>query len=359
MTAYAVIMAGGSGERFWPVSRKDRPKQLLKLTHPEQTLLEEAVERISPLIPKDNVLIATGKPLEEPVRNASLVPDGGVLAEPAKRNTLGCLAWVAAQLLSRNADPKDTVMAILTADHKIGDPELFRSTVAKALTAAEKSGGLVTIGIRPSRPETGYGYVELGDAFDSEEPKVYRSASFREKPNEEAAERYIQSGNFLWNSGMFFWTLEAFLRELSHAEPDAYQTVRGIANLLSEGRIEEAEQAFAGLPNESIDYALLEKASQVYTVAGEFMWDDVGSWDALERSMPVNDDANVIHGAALVLDSSGTIVYNDEPDMLVTAVGIEDLIVVVSKGAVMVCPKSKAQRVKELLKELPQESPLR
>lgn len=357
MTSYAVIMAGGSGERFWPVSRRDRPKQLLRLTDPDQTLLEEAVNRISPLVGTGNVLIATGKSLLDPIQSADLVAKDNVLAEPAKRNTLGCLAWVAANLLARHPGQESEVaMAVLTADHKIAEPDLFRQTVSTALDTARRTNGLVTIGIRPSRAETGYGYVELGDSIA---PGVFHAKQFREKPNLETARHYVASGNFLWNSGMFFWTLRAFLGELSHANPDVYSTVLQIAAKLKEGDEATAAHLFEALPNESIDYALLEKANQVYSVAGEFPWDDVGAWDALERSMPIDSDANMVHGQALVLDSTGTIVYNDQPDTLVAAVGLKDLVVVVANGAVMVCPKADAQRVKELLQALPSDSHLR
>lgn len=360
MTRYAVIMAGGSGERFWPVSRRHRPKQLLKLTHPDETLLEEAVNRISPLILVGQVMIATGLSLVEAVREAKLVSDENVLAEPAKRNTLGCLVWVAANLLSRHHGSEDTVsMAVLTADHKIGEAERFRETVDKALATAEKTNGLVTIGIHPTRPETGYGYVEQGQIIDSGSPEVYAVESFREKPDFATATHYIESENYLWNSGMFFWTLRGFLAEMSHCNPEVYQTILQLARLIGEGQDDLATSAFHDLPSESIDYALLEKAHQVYTVRGDFPWDDVGAWDALERSMPLDDDANVIQGKAMVVDTSGMIVYNDDPDVLVTTVGVHDLIVVVTESAVMICPKADAQRVREILQKLPVDSDLR
>ncbi len=353
-------MAGGSGERFWPVSRKHRPKQLLKLTHPDETLLEEAVNRIAPLIPKEQVLIATGNHLLEPIQNANLIPSEGVIAEPAKRNTLGCLAWVAAYLLAKHpSDDANVSMAVLTADHKIGEPQLFRDTVAAALNTASSTGGLVTIGIKPTRPETGYGYVEVGSALSGDEPKAYRAEKFREKPDYETAQHYVQSGNFLWNSGMFFWTLRGFLTEMSHTAPEVYATILEMSKQIAAKDMSAAAKLFDTLPSESIDYALLEKASQVYTVAGNFPWDDVGAWDALERSLPCDTEANVVQGQAMVVDSKGTIIFNDEPNILVSTIGVEDLIVVVTNGAVMICPKSDAQRVKELLQRLPAESPLR
>lgn len=353
-------MAGGSGERFWPVSRKHRPKQLLKLTHPDETLLEEAVNRIAPLIPREQVLIATGTHLLTPIQEANLVPSESVIAEPAKRNTLGCLAWAAAHLSALHpGDDGNVAMAVLTADHKIGEAPLFRDTVAVALETAHKTGGLVTIGIKPTRPETGYGYVEVGGSIRNESPQAYRAERFREKPDLETAQHYVESGNYLWNSGMFFWTLKGFLGEMSHANPEVYATILQMAKQMAAKDFAGAAATFETLPSESIDYALLEKASQVYTVAGSFPWDDVGAWDALERSLPSDEDANVVQGNAMVVDSEGMIVFNDEPNVLVTAVGVEDLVIVVTNGAVMVCRKSEAQRVKEILQKLPSESHLR
>jgi mannose-1-phosphate guanylyltransferase len=360
MIRYAVIMAGGSGERFWPVSRQDRPKQLLRLTHPEQTLLEEAVLRAEPMFGVGNTFIATGHSLRKSILATGLIESQNILAEPCKKNTLGCLAWVAANLVARHAGGEAGVsMAVLTADHSIGTPEVFRQTLDKALTTAEKTGGLVTIGIKPVRPETGYGYVELAEVVDPSAPEVFRVSKFREKPDLKTAEHYVGSGNYLWNSGMFFWTLKAFLAEMSHANPEVFQTIVQMATLIRQGSEDSAAKVFEDLPSESIDYALLEKANQVYTVAGSFPWDDVGAWDALERSLPSDENSNVILGEAIAVESEGTIIYNDSKRMLATTIGVKDLIIVVTDNAVLVCPKSEAQRVKEILKELPSDSHLR
>ena len=360
MIRYAVIMAGGSGERFWPVSRQNRPKQLLRLTHPEQTLLEEAVLRAEPMFGGGNTFVATGHSLRESILATGLIQAENVLAEPCKKNTLGCLAWVAANLVARHAGKEGEVsIAVLTADHAIGTPDVFRKTLDKALTTAESTGGLVTIGIKPVRPETGYGYVELAEVVDASAPEVFRVSKFREKPDLKTAEHYVGSGNYLWNSGMFFWTLKAFLSEMSHANPEVFQTIVQMATLIRQGSEDAAATVFADLPSESIDYALLEKASQVYTVAGSFPWDDVGAWDALERSLPTDENSNVVLGDAIAVESEGTIIYNDSDRMLATTIGVKDLIIVVTDNAVLVCPKSEAQRVKEILKKLPADSHLR
>jgi mannose-1-phosphate guanylyltransferase len=344
----AIIMAGGSGERFWPLSRPHRPKQLLRLTSPDQTMLEEAVRRIEPLVGEGEVYVATGLGLRAAICEAGIVAADKVLAEPARRNTLGCLAWTAATLLARHGDEPVT-MAILTADHKIGEPERFRETVRRALEAAEERGCIATIGVRPTRPETGYGYIEYED---SPGETVHRSRRFREKPNREQAQEFLKAGSFLWNSGMFFWTLETFLDELGRADPATVDKVRAMADALRAGDEQRAARAFETLPNLSIDYALLEKARNVCVVPAEFPWDDVGAWDSLERTLPLDSAGNVIQGDALLLDTSGCVVYNESPGVKVCVLGCEDLVVVATGDAVLVVPKGRAQEVKRLVAEL-------
>lgn len=337
-------MAGGSGERFWPLSRKLRPKQLLRLTDPEKTMLHEAVDRIAPLVGKENVYIATATHLADPIREAGIVPDSNIIAEPDKRNTLGCLAWVSANFLARGHD--DVSIAILTADHKIEEPELFRSTVDAAMTLAEATGGLVTMGITPSRPETGYGYIEGGPETGPSARKVLR---FREKPDLETAKRFVDNGNFFWNSGMFFWTQRAFLSELGNAEPDAHRILHAIAEALARNDQEGAIEHFRTIPNLSIDYALMEKARDVYVIQAQFPWDDVGSFDSLFRTMQVDENGNVIIGVVSVKDCVGCVFYNESTSGVLTAVGMKDIIMVQTDDVVLVAPASDAQRVKELV----------
>jgi mannose-1-phosphate guanylyltransferase len=340
----AVIMAGGSGERFWPLSRKLRPKQLLRLTDPDKTMLQEAVDRIAPLVGRENVYIATATHLEEPIRAAKIVPDQNVIAEPDKRNTLGCLCWVAATFLAKGLD--DISVAILTADHVIENPELFRSTVDQALSLSEKTDGLVTMGVAPTRPEIGYGYIECGTAIDEFVKKVAR---YREKPDLETAKEFVSNGNFYWNSGMFFWTQSAFFKELSDTQPDAVALIKTMSMALQSGNRAKAIEEFRNIPNISIDYALMEKASQVYVVKAEFPWDDVGSFDSLFRTMPVDDNGNVLIGKIACTDCSGCIFYNDSAKSVLTAVGLKNMIIVQTDDVVLAAPSTDAQRVKELV----------
>ncbi len=344
-------MAGGSGERFWPLSKPGRPKQLLKLTHPDETMLEEAVKRIQPLVGDGNVYVATGRSLRQPIEESRIVPTSNVIAEPLKRNTLGALTWVAAVMLAQDSGP--VTLGIVTADHKIGDPERFRKVVETAMTVAEAGGGLGTIGIVPDRPETGYGYIEVDPApLDSNGRKYFKGRSFREKPSLATAEEFVKAGNFYWNGGMFFWTLDGFMSELEHAHPDAHTATLKMAEALRKGDEAAAEHVFEALPNLSIDYALMERAKNVFVVPSDFPWDDVGAWDALERSMEPNEQGNVIQGNVIAIDTSGCILYNEDPDAVLSVLNVEGLIVVSTPGAVLVCRKEDAQRVKEIVKQL-------
>jgi mannose-1-phosphate guanylyltransferase len=348
-TRVAVIMAGGSGERFWPLSRPGRPKQLLRLTDPAATMLEEAVARVEPQFGPGNVYIATSTPLRSAVIESGVVDESRVLSEPARRNTLGAQAWVIAQLLASGLD--DASVAVLTADHYIGDPDRFRGCVAAALDVAEAEGGIVTIGIPPDRPETGYGYIENDSELSvqaSDGRSVTRSKSFREKPSEETAHEFLAAGTFLWNGGMFFFTVASFLAELQKAQPEAYASTLAVAEALKQGDERLAVEHFEALPNISVDYAVMERAEKVFVVRADFPWDDVGAWDAMERTMPRSEEGNVVQGDAIVLDTRGSIVINESDGVVVGTLGIENLVVVATNDAVLVCPKGEAQRVRLL-----------
>lgn len=343
----AIIMAGGSGERFWPVSRNSTPKQLLKLADPDRTLLEQARDRVEPLVGNRKVFIAIGKTVEHAVRDADLVPQANVLVEPAKRNTLGCLCWAAANLIAR--EMHETTIAVVTADHLIQDEDAFRNCINLAMQTAEETKGLVTIGIKPTRPETGYGYIEVASgSLDSATPVV----SFHEKPTAEIAQQFLDNGNFFWNSGMFFWTVDAFLHGLSLAMPEVERLTAQMANLIMLGEKEAAELKFEEIPNQSIDYALMEKASNVYMVPATFGWDDIGAWDALSRTFEQDDSGNVHVGDVEVVDSADSIVYNEAPGVTVAVVGMKDVVVVTTADAVLVIPKDQAQRVREIVAKL-------
>lgn len=344
----AVVMAGGSGERFWPVSTRLRPKQFLRLTSPDKSLLEESVERGAALA-SGGVYVATGTHLTElTLKTCSNLQPDSVLSEPAKRNTAGCLVWVAANLLARDPAARESLaIGVLTADHRIHPLDGFLRTAGHAMRIAEQTGGLVVLGIRPTRPETGYGYIEVGDARQG----GYQALRFREKPDLDTAKAFLQEGRFLWNSGMFFWTLNGFLLELRSAAPDLADAVDSIAESLSQGDTSRAESEFLGIRSVSIDYALMERSKQVYVVEAEFEWDDLGSWDAMSRSYEPDEDGNVAFGSSRLLHTRDSVVYNESRHQQVCVLGLEGVVVVATDDSVLVVPKSRAQEVKRFVQE--------
>jgi mannose-1-phosphate guanylyltransferase len=357
----AVIMAGGSGERFWPLSRKSKPKQLLRLANPDESLLSEAVARLAKKIPDTDIFIATARHLCKSIENAQLpIPSDNILAEPCKRNTSGCLYFVAANMLARFGDEAESItLAIVTADQEIKNAPLFLETVETALDAAEKADALVTIGIFPSRPETGYGYIEMVTdqgpiAGSTEENAVFPVVRFVEKPDSESVRRFLATGHYLWNSGMFFWRLETFMNELKKVQPEAEQKIRDMAAALKANDQNTVDEIFATLPDISIDYALMERASKVLVAPGDFHWDDVGAWDALDRNFPQDEQGNVAIGDPVLVDVENSIVYNDSgaEKIAVGVVGMRDVVVVVSDDGILVAPKAKAQDVKAVVREL-------
>lgn len=347
-----VVMAGGSGERFWPLSRPGRPKQLLRLTSPDATMLEEAVQRLQPLF-NEHVFVATSAPLREPVLASEAVPADHVLTEPTKRNTLGAKCWIIANCLARGLE--NATIAVVTADHLILEPEKFRACVAAAMDIAEDHGGIVTLGIPPTRPETGYGYIEEGrdEVVSARDGRsAYRSKSFREKPSQPTAEEFVQAGNFLWNGGMFFFTVSGFMEELAHCQPEAHAATLDMAGALKAGDEIAAQKHFERLPDISVDYAVMERASKVYVLRTDFPWDDVGAWDAMERTMPLDASGNVVQGRATVLESHNCVVVNDNPTQVIGTIGLRDMVVVATEDAILVCPKDQAQRVRLIVREL-------
>ena len=354
----AIIMAGGAGERFWPLSRQDQPKQLLCLTSPEHTMLDEAVARVAPLIPTEDVYVQTSARLRSAIAGAGLgVPAENLIAEPLRRNTSGCLSYAAAYVMAHyGADSESITMGVLTADHDIGDVKGFRETIGVALDAAEREAQLVTIGIVPTRAATGYGYIEVdgGSVAVGHGPTVHKVGSFHEKPDLELAEEYLAGGNFFWNSGMFFWRISTFLSELDDACPSLATATREMSAAMSAGDEKEVLRIFEGVENISIDYALMERAKNVAVVRATFPWDDVGTWASLGRSRSVDGSGNVLQGDPVVLDCRGSIVYNASgaEKMAVGVVGMEDVVVVVTDDAVLVVPKDRTEDVKRVVQSL-------
>lgn len=364
----AVVMAGGAGERFWPLSRTRRPKQLLRLTGTGESMLAEAIARLAPLIPPKDIHVVTGEHLVDAIRAAEVgVPPENVIAEPCKRNTAGCLAYATAHLLVKyrgefppdSPDAQNTLsVAVLTADQTIDDDDAFRRAVTTALTAAESEHAIVTIGVVPSRPETGYGYIQIPEdkrpLTGYGPPDVFPVTAFHEKPNGETAQRFLESGRFFWNSGMFFWNLGDFMRELTAASPPFAGAITQMANAMCEGRDGRVRGIFEQLPPAPIDTVLMEKAKKVLVARAPFAWDDVGAWPALDRTHPHDDQGNVLVGKPVAVDCSNCIIYSEgEPGAReVAVVGAKDLVVVVCDDAVLVVSKDRAQDIREAVAEM-------
>lgn len=357
MKRTAVIMAGGSGERFYPLSRTKRPKQLLPLIRHDKMMIEEAIERVAPLIPYEDIYIITSKVLQHTMREMlPAIPPENIIAEPYKRNTAPCLALAASVICAKYAKectPEQISTAVLTADHYFSDEDVFRKQIDEALTFAEQHASIVTLGITPSRPETGYGYIECGEAVSGDILNVER---FREKPNAETAQEFIDAGNYLWNGGMFFYRCDTFINGLIEHEPEVGNKIHEMASLLEhdvhvaiDGSSEVIDDIFNNFPDISIDYGLMERAENVAVLPSKFQWDDVGSWDSLDRTNPHDDNDNVTIGLTTVIDSQQTIVanYSTNSEIMVSAIGLEDMIIVVTDDSIVVCPKDRAQDVKK------------
>ncbi|MCF6286050.1 MAG: hypothetical protein L3K26_12785 [Candidatus Hydrogenedentes bacterium] len=356
----AVIMAGGSGERFWPVSRRLHPKQLLRLTSPTDTMLHEAGKRLLPLFPEADIYVQTGPELVPAIREAALgIPEENIIAEPCRRNTAGCLSYAAAYMMARyKNDGSGLSMAVVTADHRIGNPDAFVATLRKALETVEAEPALGTIGIPPTRPATGFGYVQAALPENAAKldnvPQAFPVASFQEKPPLEIAERYVAEGNYFWNSGMFFWNIGTFVSQFEKADPAYGKAIHAMTAAMAADDTATVNQVFNGLKGISIDYALMEKAERVVMINATFAWDDIGTWSALDRAEAGDDAGNVCNGDPVLIDCDDCIVYNDEgaDGRAVAVIGVSNLVVVATKDAVLVVPKDRTEDVKKAVQEL-------
>jgi mannose-1-phosphate guanylyltransferase len=337
-----VILAGGIGSRFWPASTPDRPKQILPLAS-DRPLITDTVERIRPLVPLDRVRVLTGRELVAPIAGAvpDLDPDRHFLVEPRARGTAPVLVWAAHTLAA--ADP-DAIMVSLHADHVIRPEPAFRDLVAAAARAADRHDRLFTIGVRPTRPETGYGYIRRGDALDDGGAHAVRA--FVEKPDADTAAAYLADGGYLWNSGIFVWRAARLLDEVRAHTPE-------LAELLP--LLDDADVAgfFDAAPSLSIDRGVLERSQRVGVVEATFDWDDVGTWDAAGRTRPGDAAGNVALGPAELRDAGSCVVWN-ETDEPVVVFGARDLVVVRRDGVTLVLPRDRAADLKTLLDSLPE-----
>jgi len=349
---YALILAGGSGERFWPLSRRNRPKQLLRLVS-ERTLLEETVARLEGFVPTERILILTNIEQEKGVRDLlEGFPKQNIIAEPTKRDTAAAVAlgagWVAAR------DHSATMLAF-PADHVIADRAAFQETMKTAAAAAEETGALVTIGIKPTWACPGFGYIEQGEPVrlrSDGKIAVHRVVRFREKPNIDLAESFLRKGNFRWNAGMFVWSVPTVLSEFNRHAPELADFISQVRSPKDLDQI--LHERFAKLPRISFDYAIMEKAEHVLVVEASFDWDDVGSWQAVARYFKKDEHGNAANGALTALDSSDNIIFNDG-ETTIALLGVHNLIVVRTGDAILICHRHQAEKIKNLVGTLPPE----
>ncbi len=343
---YGVIMAGGSGTRFWPLSRAARPKQLLPLAGGEESLLRATMRRLEGLIATDHILVVTSEALAAQTRAAlPELPAANILAEPVGRNTAPCVGW-AASVVART-DP-EAVLVVLPADHFIADEPAFRAVIEQAVEAA-RGGDMVTVGIKPTRPETGYGYIELGEELGS---SLHRARRFVEKPDEVRARQFLAAGRFLWNSGMFFFRADTVLEAVERDLPGLSEMLKKYDAAALKG--EEAalvQSTYASLPDVSIDHGVMEKAARVAVIPGDFGWSDVGSWTSAWELAAQDEAQNALFGDVVSVDARGCYVRAAE-GKVVAIVGLEDIVVVDTPDALLVMPRSRAQDVRAVVNEL-------
>ena len=348
-----VIMAGGSGTRFWPLSRRSRPKQFLDFIDGKKSLIQLTAERLESLPYKTSVLVASGESHIELVREH--LPNSVILAEPCARNTAACLGYAAKQI-EEKVGPK--VMLCLPADHLIANVTEFYAIIQSAYELVQSGEHLVTLGLKPTRPETGYGYIKCGGPESDSSPAL-KVEKFVEKPDSKTAETYLKSGDYFWNSGMFLWRSDTLIESLGEHFPSLMEGLdRMFAGGLEGSELEaNIRKIFPSLESESIDTGLMEKANNVVMFPAENLgWSDVGAWDAWSEnaSSEIKDkDGNVSYGDVKLINSSGCSVYSEKK--FVATIGMEDLIVVDTEDALLICPASKAQDVKKIIQELEKE----
>lgn len=345
MKTFGVIMAGGEGSRFWPLSRRKTPKQLLNLSGKE-IMVNEAIDRLTCVADKRDIFVVTGADQADRMRAATAerIAADHVLVEPAARNTAACIGYAAFKIMKLYGD---ALMVITPSDAYIADTDAFASVMTAAARAALKSDSLVTVGIKPTFPATGYGYIR----YETSDAPAKKVLQFVEKPDKKTAERYLAEGGYVWNSGIFLWKASVILQKFQTFLPDIYASLQTIFDG-TDGREEREKflKIYPTIRSVSVDYGVMEKADNILVVPGDFGWNDVGSWDMLGALHAADGRGNVTVGDTLLLESEGNVVYSS--GKLVSLVGVSDMVVVETPDAVLVCPKDRAQEVKKIVDHL-------
>ena len=349
MKRYGVVMAGGGGTRFWPLSRQALPKQLLSLNGKE-LMINETIHRIQKAIALEDIFVVTGQNQSNEMASAleGEIRQDHMLLEPSARNTAACIGYAAFEILKKYGDG---IMCVFPSDHYIGNTGHFLKALETAIAAAEEQNRLVTIGIQPEYPATGYGYIQ----YDKKEnTPVKKVLSFREKPDAATAKRYLESDSYLWNSGMFIWKASTIIDRYQKLLPSVYDCLSRIAQAMGTPHEDETIQEFyPRIPSISIDYGILEHAEDVLVVPGDFIWNDVGSWDNLGIFHQEDENGNIVNGHLVQIDTSNCICY--AKDKLIATIGVENLVIVEAGDALLVCDRDRVQEVKRIVERLEQE----
>lgn len=349
-SVFAVVLAGGHGERFWPLSRRSKPKHHLALFS-ERTLLSATLDRLAGFIPPERTLVLTGVDQAEAVRVLlPEIPPQNVVVEPHRRDTAAAMA-LAAGIVARR-DPSATVV-VLPADHHIPDAADFQRTLSSAIRAAQRGRAIVTVAVMPDWPCPGFGYLELGQASDLEGVAVREIRRFHEKPSQDTAAKYLERGNFRWNAGMFVWTVDALQEALRVHAPELFRFCSGLVETSNVAAF--LEESFERVPKLSFDYAVMEKLAGALAVEAEFRWDDLGGWVAAGKYYDKDDGENAANIRLQTIDATGNIVFSSDKKQVVALLGVSNLVVVNTGDALLVCAKEQAERIKELVGSLPRE----
>lgn len=348
---HAVIMAGGSGTRFWPASRQEKPKQLLKMGGP-RTMLQTTFDRMQGLVSSEHILVLTNNQLSEAVmEQLPDLPREHIVGEPCKRDTAPCIG-VAASLVQ--AADANGIMVVMPSDHVIEPKSEFHRAIRAGVAAVEEDPTrIVTFGIRPNYPAESFGYIQRGTALKSSPGiSMFKVEQFREKPNRKTAEEYVNAGTFYWNSGIFLWSARTILDALKKYEPDMYGHIENIARNIGSANFQSSfTEHFEKIRGKSIDFAVMERHENVVVIEAPYSWDDVGSWQAIARLIEPDEKGNAVDGPYLPIDSSNMIIRSDANHLIVT-IGMQDTIVVHTPDATLVAPKSEEERVREVVKQL-------
>lgn len=349
---FAVIMAGGVGERFWPMSKVSRPKQFIDILGTGKTLIQQTYARFLSVCPKENIYIVTNKIYRDLVKEQlEGIADAQVVCEPARKNTAPCIAYAAYKIYDLNPD---ACMVVAPSDHIIMKEDIFSEIISSALSAAASTDDFYTLGIKPSRPDTGYGYIQYvaGSHFDHS-PLLRKVKTFTEKPNEELAKSFLQSGDFLWNSGIFIWSCKAIIQAFEEFQPEisyVFQKGTGIYNTPEEEAY--IDQAYPSCKSISIDYAIMEKATNVNVLISDFGWSDLGTWGSLFESIQKDDANNAISGKNVLAYDTRNCIVNVPDKKLVVLQGLDGFIVSEYEGSLLVCRQSQEQQIRKFVNDV-------